>query len=124
MSFNREELLEIFREAIGDHACRFDISPKHIDQLVGMIENIGDGDFSAGVRRMQRHHDWLVESLKKDVEHTADHAVLGYTRHIAQDWAKSPAKALLWGLLFLVCLFALAVFGAIKLGAGYFKLGG
>lgn len=123
----REDIVSAVHEALKNHPCRFDVRPKDVDHLIGMVIDIGaaatgdaEGSFRAGVEQLRKGHLWLIERLKHDEEYSANHAIWTRIRKVFGSFADKLAYIFLWGLLALF-IFSLAVFGLSK--AGSIKIG-
>ena len=118
--FTKEELVAAMQEALLKHPCRFDIDPKDIDHILGMITDVGEGSLRAGIERLRRHHNWLIERLARDDEYSANHEAMTGARGVASEFGK---KLALFAMTVLTLLIAAALlgYGAAKVG---FKIGG
>jgi len=124
----REEIISAVQDALKNHPCRFDVTSKEVDHLVGMVIDIGaaatgeaDGSFRAGVEQLRKAHLWLIDRMELDEEYTANHSMWSKVRCVLGGFADKLAHILLWALVGLL-IFSLFVMGAVKLGA--VKVGG
>jgi hypothetical protein len=109
----RAELILAVREALIDHPCRFDIDEAIVQQLVVMLETVGEGNLQRGIQRCLRNHEWLVERRKHDDEYTKNHATVSTLRRSTDGVAEQLRRAIIWA--FIIGVAVLIVFGT-KLG--------
>ena len=117
---SREDIIAAIQAALVDHPCRFDLSPKDVDHLIGMVTDIGEGSIRAGVERMRRHHLWLVDRLKVDAEFSANHAAMTGARDVASTFGK---KLALFGMFVITLMIAAAMLGYSLSKFGNLKFG-
>jgi len=79
-------MAQAVRMALGDHPCRFQHEPRHVDHVMGMISDVGEGDSRAGVETIRVHHKKLRERFDPEVdkEYTANHKMMTGIRKVAE----------------------------------------
>ena len=123
-----EQIVAAVQEALGNHPCRFDVTSKEVDHLVGMVIDIGaaatgeaEGSFRAGVEQLRKGHLWLIDRIENDEEYTENHKAMSNARDLAGSFSKKLFHFSMWVLVGVIAL-ALVLTGAVKLGA--VKVGG
>lgn len=111
----KEEIVAAVREAMSDHPCRYDVCPKDVDHIVGMILDIGKGDLRAGIECLRQHHLWMIDRLERDEEFAANHEAISGLRSVTRTFGEKVAHAAMWVIMFL-CAFALVALGTSKGG--------
>ena len=109
----RQELISAVREALINHPCRFDISENLVDQVVLMLETVGEGNVSRGVQRCLKNHEWLMLRRERDDEYTENHKAVTAMRKSAGSVAEQLRRGVLWGFIMVV---ALALVLGVKMG--------
>lgn len=124
----REEIISAVYEALRNHPCRFDVGPKEVDHLVGMVVDIGaaatgdpEGSFRAGVEQLRKAHLWLIDRIKHDNEYTENHKAMSAARDLAGSFGNKLAHFVMWVFVCIVAV-ALVLTGWSKLGG--MKIGG
>jgi hypothetical protein len=109
----RPELISAIREALADHPCRFDIDETIVQQIVVMIETVGEGNIQRGVQRCLKNHEWLIERRAKDDEYTRNHETVSTLRRSTDSVTEQIRRGVIW--MFILGIAVFLVFGA-KLG--------
>jgi len=109
----RAELVLAVREALADHPCRFDIDEVIVQQLIVMLETVGEGNIQRGVQRCLKNHEWLVERRKHDDEYTRNHEAVSTLRRSTDSVTEQLRRAVIW--IFIIGIAVLIVLGT-KLG--------
>ena len=109
----RQELISAVREALVNHPCRFDISENLVDQVVLMLETVGEGNVSRGVQRCLKNHEWLMLRRARDDEYTENHKAVSAMRKSAGSVAEQLRRGVMWGFILAA---ALALVLGVKLG--------
>ena len=114
-----KDIVAAVQEALGNHPCRFDVDEKVVDQLVVVVETVGEGNLQLGMQRILKNHEWLIKRRANDPEYEKNHAAMSTMRKSADSVFEQIRRGILWALLFAMAL--LLIFGA-KFGLG--KTGG
>lgn len=107
------ELVSAVREALADHPCRFEIDEAVVQQLVVMLETVGEGNIQRGIQRVLKNHEWLCDRRAKDVEYTKNHETISTLRKSMDCVTEQIRRGVIWIFILVIALFL--VFGA-KLG--------
>lgn len=63
---DREAVMDAAKEGVKAalekyHICRYGVAPEDVGHVVGMIKDIGDGDFAKGVEQVRVNHKLLTK---------------------------------------------------------------
>lgn len=97
----KDEIVEAVKTALGSHPCRFDIDPKELDHLIGVVIDLGDGSLREGIETLRHNHLWLRDRREKerDKEYTANHVMMTKIRDGSQSLITTIAKGLAMAII-------------------------
>ena len=108
-----KDIVAAVKEAISDHPCRFDVDEKVVDQLITVLETVGEGNVSRGIQRVLKNHEWLTARRAKDPEYTKNHEAVSMLRKSTDSVTEQIRRVVLW--VFVLAIALVLVFG-VKLG--------
>lgn len=108
-----KDIVAAVREAISNHPCRFDVDEKLVDQLVFMLDTIGEGNIQRGIQRIVRNHEWTAERRHRDDEYTKNHELVSNLREQSMAVGNQCRRGFIWFMLFLA---AAALYLGVKWG--------
>ena len=97
----KDEIVDAVKTALGSHPCRFDIDPKEIDHLIGVVIDLGDGSLREGIETLRHNHLWLRDRREKerDKEYSANHVMMTKIREGSESMISTVANGLAWAII-------------------------
>jgi len=119
VEISEERLIEIVGVAVKNgiaaakvnHTCRYDYEPQMVDHVMGMVEDMGDGDHRRGVETLRAIHLWAMKRISKDEAYEANHRLVTTFREAGGTVIFKLAQVFVWSCIVVSTGTALIFFG-------------
>lgn len=63
---DREAVIDAAKEGVKAalekyHICRYGVGPEEVGHMVGMVKDLGDGDYAKGVEQIRTNHKLMMK---------------------------------------------------------------
>lgn len=109
-----ELIAQAVKKGLGDHPCRYFLTPRELDHVIGMISDLGDGDLRRGVELIRENHRRVNMRFdpELDEEYTANHKWVSSVRAVSNTTLSKFLGMAFLGLMVATALGLAMIFGA------------